>query len=115
LIKSHIKKSTIDLFEAWRLIKQAVVNQISELKHTRAYQGSRTPLDVSHKVFEAVYGLVSYQALQKVKEQMELLSKPTLTPCSGLFTSSHGLPCAHELKRLLGIQEVLLLNHFHPH
>ena len=46
---------------------------------------------------------------------MELLSKPTLTPCSGLFTSSHGLPCAHELKRLLGIQEVLLLNHFHPH
>jgi len=91
------------------------VNQISELKHTRAYQGSRTPLDLSHKVFEAVYGLVSYQALRKVKEQMELLSKPTLTPCSGLFTSSHGLPCAHELKRLLGIQEVLLLNHFHPH
>lgn len=26
LIKSHIKKSIIDLFEAWRLIKQAVIN-----------------------------------------------------------------------------------------
>lgn len=115
LIKSHIKKSTIDLFEAWRLIKQAVINQVSELKHTRACQCSRTPLDLSNKVFEAVRGLVSYQALRKVKEQLELLSRPSLAPCYGLFTSSYGLPCAHALKRLLEAQENLSLDHFHPH
>jgi hypothetical protein len=115
LIKSHIKKSTIDLFEAWRLIKQAVVNQVSELKHIRACQCSRIPLNLSNKVFEAVHGLVSYQALRKVNGQLELLSKPSLAPCRGLFTSSLGIPYVHTLKRLLEAQETLLLNHFHPH
>lgn len=37
------------------------------------------------------------------------------TSCRGLFTSSLGIPCAHTLKRLLKIQETLVLDHFHSH
>lgn len=115
LIKSHIKRSTFDLFDAWQAIKHAVVNQLKELRQLRASQQLRAPLDISGVTFEAVRGRVSYQALRKVQEQRQLLSKPFKGRCSQSFTSSYGLPCAHALKELEDEKQSLLLKHFHPH
>ena len=38
LMKSHLKKSTLDLFKAWRAIKHALLNQLSELRSNQARQ-----------------------------------------------------------------------------
>ncbi len=32
LLKSHLKKSVLDLFEAWRAIKYILLNQLTELQ-----------------------------------------------------------------------------------
>jgi hypothetical protein len=115
LIKSHVKTSTFDLFDSWQAIKHAITNQLRELNHMRVSQQIRTPLDVSGVMFEAVRGWVSHQALRKVQEQRQLLLAPLKAPCSHSFTSSHGLPCVHTLKKLEEEKKSLLLEHFHPH
>lgn len=68
-MKAHIKKSNLDLFDVWQAMKHAIANQLKELKHIRALQQLRTPLDVSGLMFEAVRGRVSHDALRKVQGQ----------------------------------------------
>lgn len=115
-MKAHIKKSNFDLFDVWQAIKHAIVNQLKELKHIRASQQLRTPLDVSGLMFEAVRGRVSHDALRKVQGQRQLcLQEPRRALCSQTFTSSHGLPCSHTLEKLEEEAQSLLLEHFHPH
>lgn len=95
-------------------MKPAITNQLRELSHVRASQQLRIPLDISGVLFEAIRGWVSHQALRKVQEQQRLI--PALkAPCSQRFTSSHGLPCAHTLKKLEEERKTLLLEQFHPH
>ncbi|KAJ3455461.1 hypothetical protein MRS44_016943 [Fusarium solani] len=115
LIESHIKTSSFDLFDVWRAMKHAITNQLKGLKHMRASQQVRTPLEASGILFEAVRGWVSHQALRKVQEQRQLLQKQHNAPCSQTFTSSHELPCSHTLAKLEEERQTLLLEHFHPH
>lgn len=115
-MKAYIKKSNLDLFDVWQAIKHAIANQLKELKHIRASQQLRTPLDVSGLMFEAVRGRVSHDALRKVQGQRQLcLQEPRQVLCSQTFTSSHGLPCSHTLEKLEEEARGLLLEHFHPH
>ncbi|KAG8410689.1 hypothetical protein J3459_022535 [Metarhizium acridum] len=115
-MKAHIKKSNLDLFDVWQAMKHAIANQLKELKHIRASQQLRTPLDVSGLIFEAVRGRVSHDALRKVQGQRQLcLQEPRQILCSQTFTSSHGLPCSHTLEKLEEEAQGLLLEHFHPH
>lgn len=115
LIKAHVKASTFDIFDVWQAIKHAIPNQLRELKHLRASQQLRTPLDVSGPLFEAVRGWVSNQALRKVQLQRQLPPSTCRATCSQTFTRSHGLPCSHTLHKLEEERRSLLLEHFHPH
>ena len=56
--------------------------------------------------------------MRKVEEQRKLLARedPPHTPtCTGAFSQSQGLPCAHILSDLLTQNQVLRLEHFHSH
>ncbi|RYC77271.1 hypothetical protein BFJ63_vAg19855, partial [Fusarium oxysporum f. sp. narcissi] len=53
LLKSHLKVSTLDLFEAWRSIKHALLNQLAELKSNQAKQKIRTPIELSSILYGA--------------------------------------------------------------
>lgn len=105
----------MDLFDVWQAIRPAIANQLKELKHTRASQQVSTPLDISGVLFEALQGWISHKALRKVQEERQLISKPLERPCTGTFTSSYGLPCVHNLKKLDEEGQALLLEYFHPH
>lgn len=110
LVKSHLKKSTLDLFEAWRAIKHALLSQLSELRFNQAKQQTRTPIELSGPLYAAVRGWVSHEALRKVEERRKLLgTKEPAAPsvCTGSFTRSQGLPCAHTLKSLQEQNRVL--------
>ncbi|KJZ68365.1 hypothetical protein HIM_12244 [Hirsutella minnesotensis 3608] len=115
LVKSHIKTSNFDLFDVWQAMRHAITNQLKELKHLRVSQQVRLPLDVSGVLFEAVRGWVSHHALRKVQEQRQLCQKQNMLPCGQSFTTSHGLPCSHTLKKLEEDKRSLLLENFHPH
>ncbi|KAH7461505.1 hypothetical protein FOMA001_g18980 [Fusarium oxysporum f. sp. matthiolae] len=115
LLKSHLKKSTLDLFEAWRAVKHALLNQLAELRYNQAKQQSRVPIELSGVLYSAVHGWVSHEALRKVEEQRKLLLKEDLPACTGAFSRSHGLPCVHMLKTLQEQDQPLRLEHFHRH
>ncbi|KJZ68586.1 hypothetical protein HIM_12019 [Hirsutella minnesotensis 3608] len=115
LIKSHLKVSTFDLFDVWQAIKPAITNQLKELRHVRASQQVRIPIDVCGVLFEAVRGWVSHQALRLVQKQRQLVQRSQTASCSSTFTSSYGLPCSHTLRKLEEGGQPLLLEHFHPH
>ncbi|KFG84026.1 hypothetical protein MANI_116202 [Metarhizium anisopliae] len=118
LLKSYLQKSTLDLFEAWRAMKQALLNQLSDLKSNQARQQVRVPVELSGPLYSVVRGWVSHEALRKVEEQRRLIEKndpPPSPTCTGMFTKSHGLPCVHELMALQQNNGVLLLEHFHSH
>lgn len=115
LLKSYLKRSTFNLFEAWKAIKLALINQISELKSNQAKQQLQIPLELSGALYGIVHGWISYEALRKVEEQRKLLMKrdPSLSlACTGTFSRVYGLPCLHILDTLHG---ALLLDHFHSH
>ncbi|KAM6513667.1 hypothetical protein FALCPG4_18973 [Fusarium falciforme] len=115
LLKSHLKKSTLDLFEAWRAMKHALLNQLAELRSNQASQQMRIPIELSGSLYSAIRGWVSHEALRKVEEQRKLLLKENLPSCTGAFSRSHGLPCAHTLKALQEQGQALRLEHFHTH
>ena len=118
LLKSHLQKSTLDLFEAWRAMKQALMNQLSELKSNQARQQMRTPIELSGPLYGVVRGWVSHEALRKVEEQRRLMDNKDPPPspiCTKMFNKSYGLPCVHDLIDLQSRNGVLLLEHFHSH
>jgi hypothetical protein len=115
LLKSHLKKSTLDLFEAWRAMKHALLNQLSELRSNQVRQQMRIPIELSGSLYSAIRGWISHEALRKVEEQRKRLMKEDLPSCTGTFSRSHGLPCAHILKALQEQGQTLRLEHFHPH
>lgn len=118
LLKSHLNKSTLDLFEAWRAMKHALLNQLSQLQTNQALQQTRFPIELSGPLYSAVRGWVSHEALRKVEEQRKLLDRRNPPPpliCTGSFTRSQGLPCLHAIKILQDGGQVLSLEHFHSH
>lgn len=113
LLKSHLKKSTLDLFEAWRAMKQALLNQLAELQYNQAKQQIRIPIELSGLLYSAVRGWISHEALRKVEEQRKRISAGDLPRCTGAFTRSQGLPCAHTVRDLQEQGQALSLGHFH--
>ncbi|KID81747.1 transposase [Metarhizium guizhouense ARSEF 977] len=115
LIKIYLNTSQLDLFEAWRSIKLAVLNQLTELQANQAKQQIRTPIELSGTLYSNIRGWVSHEALRKVEEQRKRLLKNELPDCTGVFTATFGLPCAHVLEPLFHQDQPLQLQHFHTH
>ena len=114
LLKSYLRRSTFDLFEAWKAISLALQNQLAELQARQAKQQIRTPLELSGVLYGAVRGWVSHEAMRKVEEQRKLLIQmDPISTCTMTFSRVYGLPCLHTLNGLQG--EPLLLSHFHTH
>jgi len=56
LLKSYLKKSTLDLFEAWKSIQLALLNQYSKVKSNQVKQQIQTPLGLSRTLYGAIQG-----------------------------------------------------------
>jgi hypothetical protein len=117
LIKEYLDTSTQDCFETWRRIKHAIISQLQQLNYNQAKQQTRTPLELSHKLYDNVHSWVSHEALRKVEEQRKRidLQDPPLTDCTKSFSTVYGLPCAHIIRDLLSQDLILTMDHFHSH
>jgi hypothetical protein len=103
----------------WRSIEQAVANQIAEIKACSARARTRTPIEIDQRQYHACFSQITVTALQDVRENHQkalqkarALKKP-LDPCTGVYTMTTGLPCAHKVEdtRQLGLQP----QDFHAH
>jgi len=56
LLKSYLRRSTFDLFEAWKAIHLALQNQLFELQARQAKQQIRIPLELSERLYGVVRG-----------------------------------------------------------
>ncbi|KJK73860.1 hypothetical protein H634G_10866 [Metarhizium anisopliae BRIP 53293] len=65
IIKDYIGTSQLDLFEVWRQIKNAILNQLLELTHHQSYQQTQMPLEISGNLYSIVRGWVSLEAIRK--------------------------------------------------
>lgn len=118
LVKGHISISTRDLFQAWRMIKALILNQIKDLHANQAHQHATIPIELSRVQYSQIHGLVSHEAQRLVQDQFTLLKDngALLSPqCTGTFSRSLGLPCAHKLRDMIAADEVLTREHFHQH
>ena len=97
LIKTYLGSSQLDLFEAWRSIKLALVNQLEDLDTKQTQQQIRTLIELCGVLFRNIHGWISYEALRKVELQRKRLLEKDLPACTGAFARSLGIPCAHDL------------------
>jgi hypothetical protein len=107
------KKTKGDLYSSWLLIEAAVINQITAISSRTSLQQDRAPLNIDKKLYQGCFGVVTWHALRLVQRHLELVSLP-LQPCTGSFTQSMGLPCAHicDIRRATG---GLIPTDFHEH
>lgn len=117
MLKGYLKTSTLDLFEAWSSISRALAHQLAELHSNQAKQQIRSPIELSKSLYGGVQAWVSHHALRKVEKQRKRLldnQKPLLA-CTGVFTQTQGLPCAHTIQTFMEQSQPLQLHHFDKH
>lgn len=114
LIKSYLKTSQLNLFDAWRHIKLVVMNQVAELESNQARQQANFPLKLSGSLYGNIRGWISHEALRLVDDQRARLLHD-LPACTGTFNRTLGLPCAHLIEPLLHRSQPLQMYHFHSH
>jgi hypothetical protein len=84
------------------------------LEAEQAAQQIKYPSELHGLLFDNVRGYISHQAMRKVMKQRKLLV-PDAPACTGAFTISQGLPCAHFLEPFIQREESLQLRHFNLH
>ncbi|RKK79392.1 hypothetical protein BFJ68_g17808 [Fusarium oxysporum] len=118
LLKTHLKSSKADLFEAFQIVKLVITNQLATLRATQALQQSTRPAwrsqILSGTLYSQVRGWISHKALIMVDLQRERIGE-SLPQCTESFWKTTGVPCAHALMPLIQGNEPLLTRHFHSH
>ena len=105
----------------WISIKQAVTNQIQEIKANTAKDHIRTPLNLDQCQYHACFGYITATVLRLVQNHYDQAIKAKrrpsdpLKPCTGVFNTTTGLPCAHQVKEFKNQGLSLLPRHFHKH
>src|ERR1700722_2533452 len=88
------KKTRQSLYTTWRKMEAAIRDRLMNIEVSAAAERGSTPLTLDRKLFQSVFGVVTWHALHKVVDHCQTTEYP-LKPCTGLFTQSMGLPCAH--------------------
>ena len=114
LLKLYLTSSQYDLFTTWSLIEQAVTNQIKTIKNNAAKDRICTPLYLNQAQYSACFGYITVVALRKAHANYTGKKRP-FTPCTGVFTATTGLPCAHKIDQNREFGLSLVPSDFHPH
>ncbi|OBS15929.1 hypothetical protein FPOA_13340 [Fusarium poae] len=114
LIKNEIDSASVDLFEAWMKMTLVIETQCDQLDQMQTDEHSRPPADLVGGIWSVVRTWISSQALREVNKQVKLLQKE-VSPCTGIFTKTLGLPCSHTIRALIRLRKPLQLHHFARH
>ena len=116
LIKGWISVSSGDLKDVYEKISLSIDYQEHHICQQIIYNNTHSMLAFSHIIWKDVKRKISHYALYKVYEKFQkakhLAGDST---CSSIFRSTMGLPCSHELNRLIGNNFSLGAHRFHRH
>ncbi|CAG8702825.1 5351_t:CDS:2, partial [Ambispora leptoticha] len=118
-IKTYLRTSAGDLRDVRIKISLAVENQKKEVDTMAASEKIRFPIFVqSNSLYANIKGRVSTFSLKKIEEQYQKIKNATtqepLPPCTGSFSSTMRLPCAHKIQ-LLENNRSLILEDIYEH
>jgi hypothetical protein len=74
----------------------------------------RTPLDIDRALFQACFSKITVTALRLARDNYILTEKP-LKPCTNVYSTTTGLPCAHKIEDIREQGLSLLPRDFHAH
>jgi hypothetical protein len=117
-LKRYLPNSQGDLLTAWLAIQHAVTSQLKELQSVSSRQRCLTPLDLDQNLFHGCSNHVTHVALRKAisnYKEAKQAKKPLDSGCTQVFTTTTGLPCAHEIHEKKSLNLGLTKDDFHPH
>jgi hypothetical protein len=116
ILKKYLQVSTGDLKMVFEKISLLLTNQHVEYDGAVGKDQMKTPHFARNALYSQLLGRVSNFALGKIDDQRFRLIKPEpLALCTSRFTTSMGLPCAHQIQELLKEDRALTLADIHPH
>jgi hypothetical protein len=93
-----------------------LTNQHSEYDGAIAHNCIRTLHIVNNPFYSQLLGRISNYALGQLwNQQYRLTNIDTLAKCTGGFSHSMGLPCAHAIQNRLSENGCLTIDDIHPH
>lgn len=110
-LKRYLQVSTGDLRGVKDKICLVIDNEFQEIKAQLASEKIRVPHKFQISLFEQIVSHVSVYALGELLKQYELARSDALPACKGNFTSSMGLPCAHNIRQRM---QPIQLAEIHP-
>jgi hypothetical protein len=113
-LKRYIPHSQGDLLDTWLAIEMAVSKQMRTICRNDARNQIRVGLELDKKTFGACFTIITTPALRQVKKHNISVNRP-LEPCTGTFTKTLGLPCAHIINERRAMGLGLTPDDFHPH
>jgi len=120
-MKSYLGNSVGDLLVVKESIDLAILNQLAELKLEISAQQVRVPLRMNQDFFRSVARKVSTYALNIMinnytKARAALANTENcLARCFGRTKNVMGLPCAHDIKKMIEEDRALQLTDVHTH
>ena len=114
VIKRDILSSQADLITTCLSIEQSVANQIQNIKANAAKDRIRTPLNLDRAQYSACFNYITTPVLRQVHANYTSAKRP-LQPCTGVFTATTGLLCAHRVDYIQEEGLSLLPDDFHLH
>ena len=114
LLKRYITSSQGDLLTTWRQMELAVTSQIQNIKANAAKDRIRTPLHLNRSQYQACFGYITNAALRLVNSNYTSTARP-FKPCTGVFTTTTGLPCVHRIEDIRDAGGSLQPSDFHGH
>jgi hypothetical protein len=116
VLKKYLQVSTGDLKTVYDRVSLLLINQHVEFEAAIAHNRTHTPHTARHLFYAPLLNRVSNYALGKLWEQRQRLSNPDPLPrCTGTFTKTMGLPCAHQMQDRFRDNGTLLLADIHAH
>lgn len=116
VLKSYLQTSTGGLHRVCTTITLAVTNQKKEIDSIIESERIHTPIFACNNfLYTNLRGKISAFALQKINElHKRITSQEQLLLCTGTFSRTMGLPCAHYIQNLNANQSIPLEN-IHKH
>lgn len=127
VLKAKLKCSTGDLIAVVEGLEALLSNQHESYLHNLDVAKMKTPVNLPRDLMRDLLGRVTPYALGKIRKQYKHLRKAErkpdkypLKPCTDVFFTTMGLPCAHRIKERIeavegGAGKLILELDVHPH
>lgn len=100
-LKKWLQVSTGDMLGVCLLLERACEEQDRSISQTSSFQRTHNLTEHSHSIWKDVKKHISFHALKLAREQYHKSLAPPDGPCTNTFTSTMGIPCSHNIRKML--------------